>query len=62
MTLKPSGLPVRQFVECARCLDGSKDDSDVSAWATEHLSRHPDHAFFRTVNTASWILAPKRTP
>lgn len=59
MVLKPTGLPVNQFVECVRCLENSTDDSSVQAWAEKHLSDHPGHEFFRTVSTASWRLEPR---
>lgn len=60
-TLKPTGLPVQQFIECVRCLDASLDDSSVQEWAEEHHSRKPGHDTFRTVNTASWRLVPRET-
>jgi hypothetical protein len=61
MTLKPSGLPVNQYIECARCLEPSKDDSDVTAWAEAHHRKRPGHDTFRTVSTASWRLVPRQT-
>jgi hypothetical protein len=61
MTLKPSGLPVNQFIECVRCVENSTDDSSVQEWAEEHNRLHPDHVFFRTVSTSSWRLVPRST-
>jgi hypothetical protein len=58
--LKPSGLPVNQYVECARCLEHSADDSDVTRWAEEHESKRPGHDTFRTVSISSWRLEPRR--
>lgn len=60
--LKPSGLPVQQFIECTRCLDASGDESSVVEWATEHMEMRPGHDMFRTVNTASWRLMRRENP
>ena len=59
MTLKSAGLPVRQYIECVRCLDASMDDSSVEEWAESHYSAKPGHDTFRTVNTAAWRLVPR---
>ena len=58
--LKPTGLAVNQFIVCVRCLEPSKDDSDVTAWAEEHNEKRPGHDTFRTVSTSSWRLVPKQ--
>ncbi|WP_405620355.1 hypothetical protein [Streptomyces sp. NBC_00076] len=61
MTLKPSGIPVNQFIECARCLAHSADDSSAQEWAEGHHTERPGHDTFRTVSTSSWRLTPKRS-
>lgn len=60
MTLKSSGIPVKQWVECAHCLEPSKDESDVNEWAERHGALHPGHVRFRTVSQAYWQLEPRR--
>lgn len=62
MVLKPTGIRVNQFIECVRCLEASRDDSSVQEWATKHLDERSGHDTFRTVSTASWRLAPRKTP
>jgi hypothetical protein len=59
VVLKPTGLPVNQYIECTRCLEASRDDSDVTGWAEGHQAKRPGHDSFRTVNTASWRLVPR---
>ena len=63
MTLKPRDIPIRQWVECASCLESSKDESSVQEWAGEHQRVNPHHDNFRTVSQAYWRLVPtQRTP
>ncbi|MGW6793916.1 DUF7848 domain-containing protein [Streptomyces chartreusis] len=57
---KSTGLPVKQFVECTRCLDASEDESGVQEWAENHAKERQDHTLFRTVSQATWVLEPRK--
>ncbi|GAA2284120.1 hypothetical protein GCM10010234_23140 [Streptomyces hawaiiensis] len=61
MKLEPEGPAVRQWIECASCLDADRGEGDVTTWATDHQSLHPNHTRFRTVSQAYFRLAPKES-
>lgn len=56
--LKSTEVPIRQWIECERCLASSRDESSTQEWAADHLAERPTHNRFRIVSQTYWRLEP----